>query len=253
MPPPLHVTIRKRQDLLCTNELVHEFQNLAITIIQLIACFGFFHKASQSFYVIACWIFFITSAWGAYQAFILLCDHSKYSANSRRGSRWPSASELGEKQRERLETVLLMVSAILFAVGSLAFLPPVSAMNKEFYLYWGTTFFLIGSLLLLGANYVNSLSISMTTVIIIQTPADVWLGPLALLLNLFGSCFFGIGSICFYPELEGDGTAWNVIDVGTWWYVWGAVLFVGAVLAHLVHIARKHTDKPSLDASDDLL
>jgi len=240
------VTLRCRKSFRIYSEWVHELFSVLLAAAQFVACFGFFTTSSMAFYESACWVFFWTSAISAF-----LAAHGLYE--SWHGLGQLSAEEKGKAQREHMENGLFTGGNLMFAVGSILFLPGVYEHDERNDLEAGTWLFLLGSFSFLVAAFVNSLGVSVVGTLESQTHMKQ-AAVLALGLEVLAGTLFITGSVLFFPQIDDAscGAAnvckmtkptWPVINVGTAFYVIGAGCgLVGAVTGMYLAIAKKkHT------------
>lgn len=220
-----------------------EALNALLAALQLAACPGFYPTASTRYYWTACYLFLATSLVGGIIQVHALLESAQFLTHHARGAAQPSEAEIGRSEREVCESVCYLASSLLFAAGSVLFLPDVYEHNERNDLTAGTALFLAGSLLLQLAAFVNLLSVSVTGRM--HKFGSEELGVLSLLCSQAGSAAYSMGSLGYFPQLEGDGSKWNPLTVGTNLYVIGAALYlVGGMLnCALVVIKRRHHRK----------
>lgn len=254
MPPAVHVTLRKRESGLyatCVSEmkLLGEFAvegiNVLIAVAQILACVGFYPEYEE-FYKPACVIFLVTSVMS-----VVVLGHAIHEAHEHAAL---SDEEEGKHQREVAELILFLLASIMFAVGSVLFLPEVAhGRHERSDIHAGTWCFLIGSAQLALAFFVNSLSVAEVGTWSHQSLKNK-LAIVSLLLGQVGSVLFLIGTPLYFPQLaaESCNSQWNMIRFGTNMYISGAISYllgalVNTYLAYLKHAEHeKHTSRARL-------
>jgi len=222
-------------DFKLLGEFGAELVNVLVAVGQTVACVGFYPE-HNGLYRPACIIFFVTSA---ISVFILL--HAIHEAHEVLAL---NDAEEGKHQREVAELVLFLVSSILFAVGSVLFLPDVSKYAERTDIHAGTWCFLLGSADLALAFFVNSLSVAQVGTWRHQTLKNK-LGILSLFLGQFGSALFLIGTPAFFPQLYGN-SRWNIVRFGTHLYLAGCIAFLLGALLNLALAHVKHSEHGEL-------
>lgn len=81
-----------------------------------------------------------------------------------------------------------------------------------------------------------------------RLPLNEMCAVLALFGNTTGSYCFVIGSFFFYPQIQSEpvgglrcriATDWNLLDVGTHFFVLGSAMFVLSTIVNVFHALRK--------------
>lgn len=168
-------------------------------------------------YRTSCWIFMVTSVLIALQMLHSMLEVWSHLQARRRALldgeplRPVTTSEddvreveedtFGHDQSELVESTLYLIGSVAFAVGSVLFLPYFEAFTE------GSNCFMVGSLGLLLAVYVNCGSMNLVRAN--KTAHDhhmvAWdecLASLALFANLLGGIFYVVGTVFYYPQLR---------------------------------------------------
>jgi hypothetical protein len=220
-------------------EMAHEILNLAISIAQLVACFGFYTTATAKEYDAACWNFFVTSMVNTMLSAV--AAHEAY--------RFDGMTEVKRvaHERELIETSLAVIGNMMFAIGSILFLPAVYEHDERNDLTAGTALFLAGSLLFGIGSFFNVLGL-LSVKALEHEPITFHVGVFSILLVTLGCYAFVSGSYFYFPQLEPEsdgGTdcgvtqTWNNIDFGTHQYVVGSSCFLASALLNLVNSLLK--------------
>uniref|UniRef100_A0A0G4F591 YrhK domain-containing protein n=1 Tax=Chromera velia CCMP2878 TaxID=1169474 RepID=A0A0G4F591_9ALVE len=236
----LQVTLRPRVAYLyrLLSEVGLEVFNLLLAISQLAACPGFLPSAAKDYYVTACWIFFCSSVTST-----ALMLHAAIDSYHHIHHLLPALrQERGNAELEFEESVLYTLSSLMFAAGSILFLPEVYETDERTYLTAGTWLFFFGSLLLWLASFLNSLNVYEVGPWSLQHPS-VKVGTISLMITQFGSICYAVGSVGYFPQLASDTpTEWNIVAFGTIFYVVGASAYVLSAFLTVVVALIKHSD-----------
>lgn len=239
-----HVSMRRRtggifatfleKEMHLLGEFSVEGVNLLIAIAQFCACWGFYPEYSH-FYKTACIMFLVTSV---ISVFVL--GHAIHEAHEHHSL---NDKEEGKHQREVAELILFLLASLLFAVGSILFLPEMTKYHEVADIHAGTWCFLLGSAQLALAFFVNSLSVAAHGTWGHQTLRNK-LAIISLFLGQAGSILFLIGTPAYFPELASgcSSRGWNITRFGTDMYVAGAVSYMLGALLNLYLAYVKHCE-----------
>lgn len=217
------------------SEIGIEVLHVAMAATQLVAAFGFF--PGSSFYTAACWAFVVTS-----MTSLALMLHSGLDSWHHIRVLLPALKEArGKAELEVEESFIYGVSSVMFAAGSLLYLPFLNVSTQRSDVSWGTWLFLLGSFLLWLASFVNSLNVYDVGPFAQQTRSSQ-LGVVSLLFTQMGSICYAVGTVGYFPQLEGEGQAWSPVWLGSVFYVIGGGAYLIAASLTLGVAVTKHRD-----------
>lgn len=234
-----HHTIRSRVDILfaTVGETAVEAVSIFLAVAQLFACFGFYSWVPSDglvpYYTLACWVFFTCAAVTTAFSLHSLADGVSALAST-------SNTERAKLESEIIEMGLYVAANVIFASGSIAFLPSVSAFDEELIKTAGTWLFLLGSLGFVLAAFFNAVKLAMAPRFDATDPHH-FLSLVALGLNMLGAALFLSGTIGYFPQLENETSEWVASDVGTHLYVSGAAVYAVAAITTTVGTHLKTT------------
>ena len=268
-----------------------ELLNLTLSILQLVACPGFYPRSSKAYYETSVAIFINSSiinmmieVHDVLESHYYLTrhlnraksntetEHETISTNmsimqtdrkEEKNERTPftdtqnghfdddEEEELGHHERKLIESILYVLSALVYAIGSIFFLPSVYKFHKLHDLALATWFFFFGSLMLIVATFVNSLSINMKGRFLSRlNPITKQLAVISLFSSLIAAVMYSLGSILFFPQFDGTKQIWNPVVTGTNFFVIGASLTVFSGFLNLI-IALLKRKLNRLELEDD--
>lgn len=144
--------------------------------------------------------------------------------------------------RELEQNWTYVFGSVIFAIGSLLYLPSIyeGVANEDTCIKWGTILFVAGSCCFIVATVINAITVSVHGTWLVQE-LTTKLALASLWCSLVGGTMYAVGSVLFFPQIDGSGSKWNTVNLGTHYFVAGGSGYLAGAIINLALVVVKHS------------